>query len=420
MLNNERYDLSNRLIHFFRELNLDDESSPDIPEEWGMSNIAEDTVFSSMFLLRSAIRHGHLWATWSIRSKRRSIYGPRPAICYTEMPTAAFIETARIRKDAGQKISSHALTFQKIEMFSLGASPVIYGLSDRSASIPTTGTGSRIIDRSLLPEGEQYRYVTYNPVGRQIVDWTHEREWRWPFPDDITAYEKLIEEMGIASEVKDIPGLNLYASELSAMGVIVNTHEESKMVLHDILSLVDRDIISPTKYSYILPTESIGTVSDLRDPKQERLAIKAAMIDLAPFLTPDPSKDKRIADRIREMIGEIEREANAPEEGEFGGCWLWIVDNFHEVTRALLNEKRIAINQDHKYLVTLVEYDGSRSLGQREEMTKTLAKRVSTEFGVSAGYFSVLGSDDYNAVPFYNDDHLDNHVHYNWYHYGLD
>lgn len=419
MTNNERYDLSNRLIHFFRKLDLEDGSSPVTPEDWGMASLAEDTVFSSMFLLRTAIRHGHLWATWSLRKNKRTIYGPHPAICFTEMPTAAFIEASRARKAAGQKISTHALTFQKKEMFSLGANPAIYGLSDRSSILPCGDRGPRIIEPTLLPLREQYRYITYNPAGPTSIDWTHEREWRWPYVNDIEAFEKLLEEMGIPESVKDIPGLSLYSNDLSGMGVIVNNQEEAKMVLHDILSLVDRRIILPETYSYILVADSIGTVSDLRDPAEERRALDAAIIDLAPFLTPDPARDKRIADRVRQMIVEVENETAAPENGEFGGCWLWIVDNFHEVTRALLNEGRIVINDHGQYLVRLVEFSDSRSLRQREIMTQILAERIRREFNVSAGYFSVLASDDFNAFPNYNDDHSENSIYYNYYNYGL-
>lgn len=418
MLNNERYDLSNRLIHFFRKLDSEDDSAPEIPEDWGFGNIADDTVFSSMFLMRSAIRYGHLWATWSLRKKIRTIYGPYPAICFSEMPTAAFIEASRARQKVGQKISSHALTFLKKEMYSIGANPAIYGLSDRLATLPSHGE-PRMIDSSLLPEREEYRYITYNPTARTAIDWTHEREWRWPCTDDISAFEKEIEEMGIVDGVKDIPGLDLYSSELKDIGVIVNSQDESQMVLHDILSLIDRGIISKKTYSYILITESITEVSSIRDPKQERDAIRAAMIDLAPFTTPEPVRDKKIADRICGMVQDIENKAGNLEDGELGGCWLWLIDNFHEVTRALLYQGKIVVNNDGKYLVELTDYDARRSLRQREEMTKELATLVYNEFGLTAGYFSVLGSQDYNEVPFYNDDHLDNHVFYNWANFGL-
>jgi len=418
--NSERYDLSKHLIHFFRNLDLDDDSSPDTPEDWGIGNIAEDVVFSSMFLMRSAIRHGHLWATWSRRNGRRTIYGPNPAICYTEMPTAAFIEASIARQQAGQKISTHALTFQKNEVFALGANPVIYGLNDRSAAIPSGRDGGpRLIDSALLPLKEQYRYVTYNPNANKAIDWTHEREWRWPYTNDINAYQRMLEEVGVANGVKEIPGLDLYSGELSGIGVIVNSNEESQMVLHDILSLIDRRIISPQTYSYILVTDSIGTVSSLRDPEQESLALAAAMIDLTLFITPVPAKDKQIAERVMQLIYEIECGAGVPENGEPGGCWLWMLDNFHEVTRALLNEGRLVVNDHGQYLVQLFEYDDSRSLRQREKMTQELAKRISVEFGVSAGYFSVLGSSDYNGYPFYSSIHQNNCIYYNQNTYGL-
>ncbi len=225
--------------------------------------------------------------------------------------------------------------------------------------------------------------------------------------------------MGIVDGVKDIPGLDLYSSELKDIGVIVNSQDESQMVLHDILSLIDRGIISKKTYSYILITESITEVSSIRDPKQERDAIRAAMIDLAPFTTPEPVRDKKIADRICGMVQDIENKAGNLEDGELGGCWLWLIDNFHEVTRALLYQGKIVVNNDGKYLVELTDYDARRSLRQREEMTKELATLVYNEFGLTAGYFSVLGSQDYNEVPFYNDDHLDNHVFYNWANFGL-
>ncbi|MBY3088882.1 DUF4427 domain-containing protein [Rhizobium laguerreae] len=39
---------------------------------------------------------------------------------------------------------------------------------------------------------------------------------------------------------------------------------------------------------------------------------------------------------------------------------------------------------------------------------------MEAEFGVHATYFSVLGSDDPDRVPFYNGDELDNRKFYNF------
>ncbi len=210
MQNNRRYDLSQRLIHFFRKFDLFDGSAPHTPEEWGGENFVEDTVFSPMFLLRIAIRHGHLWATWSLRKDVRTIYGPHPAICFTEMPTAAFLEASVVRQKQGQKISSFALTFPKDQMFSLGARPVIYGLSIPHSLPSGADGGPRTMDPTLLPLHEQYRYVTYSPGGSYRVDWTHEREWRWPYMDSIVEFEATLEAEGIADNVPEIPGLSLF------------------------------------------------------------------------------------------------------------------------------------------------------------------------------------------------------------------
>ena len=71
------------------------------------------------------------------------------------------------------------------------------------------------------------------------------------------------------------------------------------------------------------------------------------------------------------------------------------------------------ISDSGKYLIELFEFSDSRSLRQREEMTEKLAKVIEKKFSVECGYFSVLNSGDPNEVPFYNDDHLNNHMHYN-------
>src|SRR3546814_6091553 len=65
-------------------------------------------------------------------------------------------------------------------MFTAGARPVIYGLSGDVREQPSNGD-FRILDERLLPQQEQYRYVTYTIGDVRQIDWTHEREWRWPY-----------------------------------------------------------------------------------------------------------------------------------------------------------------------------------------------------------------------------------------------
>jgi hypothetical protein len=52
-------------------------------------------------------------------------------------------------------------------------------------------------------------------------------------------------------------------------------------------------------------------------------------------------------------------------------------------------------------------------------MTEELAERLREEFGIEAGYFSVLMSDNPDALPNYHTDFLDNKLHFNWWFYGL-
>jgi hypothetical protein len=334
------------------------------------------------------------------------------------MPTAAFLEASNARQRHGEKISSFAITFPKAAMFSLGARPVIYGLSGDYDLPSGVGGGPRLMDVAVLPLHEQYRYVTYNPSGSRRVDWTHEREWRWPFTGDIAKFEKEIEEMGIVDDVTDIPGLDFFAA-LDGIGVIVNTNEEAKKVLHDILVLVDRDKITHTQFSYILVTDNIPSFTTIRDSDEEQRAIAAAAIDLTEFLQPKPAVDSLIAGQVHSIIEDVENSAEPPEAGELGGCWIWLLDNTHPVTRSLVNEERVEVNSEGKYLLFPYEFSDSRSLRQREEMTRDVARRLQTELGVTAGYFSVLNSDNPDAVPWYNDDHLDDRLHYNWANDGL-
>ncbi|WP_406698168.1 DUF4427 domain-containing protein [Singulisphaera sp. Ch08] len=336
------------------------------------------------------------------------------------MPTAAFLEASAERLRAGQKISTLALTFPKRQMFELGTRPVIYGLNDTGVAIPTGQDGGpRIIPTDALPLNEQFRYLSYYPTGRWRVDWTHEREWRWPFNGDLTEYEAEMARSGVVDGVTDIPGLDLYYGALHGIGVIVNTREEANMVLHDVLALVDRQDIAPDTFEYVLISDEVGSPEAIRDPDAEAAAIAAATIDLTDYLTPQPERDREIADRVHALAQQVEESAGPSEQGEPGGCWLWLVDNVHPVTRALLNSDKLVINQDRKYVMFPYEFSDDRSLRQREAMTLELTRLINEEFGIEAGYFSVLLWGDPDALPSYNSDHLDNKLHYNWWSYGL-
>jgi hypothetical protein len=104
--------------------------------------------------------------------------------------------------------------------------------------------------------------------GRWAIDWTHERVWRWCTTNaaSLAKFEAEIAKMGIVSEVKFIPGLDLYTGMLQGIGAIVNTKEEARKVLHDVLSLVDRNMVKPDTSEYVLVAEDIQAPEKIRDP----------------------------------------------------------------------------------------------------------------------------------------------------------
>jgi len=352
-INTFRFDLSDWLIHFFRDIDFESTSSIICPEHMGWGNIAEDTKYSSLFMLRCAIRHGRLWATWSFRNNVRTIYGPDPAVCFTEMPIAAFLEAGEARERRGEAMSPYALIFPKRDVFSVGANPVIYGLDDRN-NWPPSGKGgiARIINSSVLPEKEQYRYVTYNPASSKPIDWSHEREWRWPFRGDISHVEKEVEEYGTVDDAMDIPGLDFYNYDMAGMGVVVKNAEQAMWVVHDILALVDQGVIDKRQYRFILVLEDLPASDNLINPNEISKAISNSLIDLEPFVSHEESELQPLSNTFSDLVNEVENSAHASKSGELGGCWLWILDNTSTLTRSLLKENRITISDSGKYLVS--------------------------------------------------------------------
>lgn len=412
--NTTRFDLSDYLIHFFRKIKIDSESAPIVPEVMGFSNINEDVNWSAIFMLRCAIRHSLLWATWSYRNGRRTIYGPSPAVCFTEMPLAAFLEAGEARESRGEAMSPYALVFPKSGLYTLGANPVIYGLDDRGTRLPKANNGGpRILDGNVLPEREQYRYVAFNPSANGTLDWSHEREWRWPYRGSMEKFADELEESGAISEPSDIPGMDLTSAHCAGMGVVVKTKTEASWIASDVLTLVDRGVIDQWHYRFIIYADSLPGLASIRSPKGVAEAINGALIDLQPFYSISKEVIEELDSRFTELVMAVEAENPKKQVEERGGTWLWILDNTHNLTRSLMATGRVSVSKDGRYLARLSEFCASRDLRQRETMAKQLAKRVREAFGVECGYFSVVNSLDYDEVPFFNSDHLANRMFYN-------
>ena len=197
----DRVDMTDWVLHFVHETNLGNEPTDDLipferyegmpyhvdPEvnsrfcDWDYMDeyIGWGSGASAFGVLRKIILDGHIRSTWAFRNGRPTIYGPRAAVCVTEMPLHALVDYAKLRDSTD--VECYAIGLLKSEFFAAGGRPAIYGLSTRHAKrFRSNQNWPRTLDgRCGIAETEQYRYVATALGGGTQIDWTHEREWRW-------------------------------------------------------------------------------------------------------------------------------------------------------------------------------------------------------------------------------------------------
>ncbi|MCQ3018882.1 DUF4427 domain-containing protein [Pseudomonas tremae] len=413
MLNNIRFDLSDYLIHFFRD--VDQASSEGIlfPEHARFNNIAESQVLDSLFLMRCALRHHKIFATWSYRNERPTIYGRSPAVCFTDMPLAAFVQSSNERLARGENVGRYAFMIPKAAMFGLGARPVIYGLSQDARERQDTAP-FRIIEIDRLPLAEQYRYVAYSIADDRTIDWTHEREWRWPYRGTQSHFDP--EDQGsLVETLGEIPGLDFGHTSVSGMGVLVQDQEDVPRIVHDILTLVDAEIIHRSMFRFVIPLCAVEQQGDIRDPNRVSDLINKHSIDLAPYFSISEERANEINARVDAIIETIFAPVDHQEaDGDdgYGKSWVWIPDNGSELVRALLATNRVIVSTEGRYLLDIANFD-SFPEGFAEHYCKKVAQALAIEFQVNATYFTVRDSLRCDGIPFYTNFHDDDHPFYN-------
>jgi hypothetical protein len=115
--------------------------------------------------LLKIVQDGHIRAGWSFRKDRPTIYGPRAACCFTEMPLYGFLEYAASRNE--ESVDRYAIGLLKSEFFAAGGRPVIYGLSGPHRELPSTPLTDpphyrwprKLHPDCGIADAEQYRYV---------------------------------------------------------------------------------------------------------------------------------------------------------------------------------------------------------------------------------------------------------------------
>lgn len=168
--------------------NFDSNGNPqDLTLEYTDNEWPITTDASGFEILQKIIHDGYIRSGWSFRDNVPTVYGPYSAVCFTEMPLYGLIEYARNRGLRSGYVGEYGIAFLRRELFDAGARQVIYGLSTEFKEADNTDDafydhGLRCLSESCgIGLEEQYRYVSTNLGQGKKVDWTHEREWRWPF-----------------------------------------------------------------------------------------------------------------------------------------------------------------------------------------------------------------------------------------------
>ena len=181
-------------------------------------------------VLLKIVTDGHIRATWAFRNGRPTIYGPRAAVCLTEMPLYALLDYAKKRER--DVVGTYAIGLPKQEVFRAGGRPVIYGLSSRHVEAHRANQLSRVWPRKLhescgISEAEQYRYVSMAMDKDKQIDWSHEREWRWADHNDQCR----------------CPGLPIWLSdepvEITSAYVVVQSSQDARHILRRLQELYD-------------------------------------------------------------------------------------------------------------------------------------------------------------------------------------
>lgn len=290
-MNSNRVDLSDWALHFVHDYNSDaepdysmidfdfydsfpyhhDKNINDRFDGWRISDgyYPIDPDPDALQVLLKIITDGHIRASWAFRNGRPTIYGPRAAVCFTEMPLYALVEYAKQRGKAA--VGTYAVGVLKRELFAAGGRPAIYGLSGRHAEKRPgvahqgswRGWPRYLAESAGLSEAEQYRYVSMSTDPQRRIDWSHEREWRWADHEDRCS----------------CPGLPIWLSDepvaFSRVFVIVPNEEEIERVVDRLQELHDagaNDTDIPFRRSTLRAT-SVIALDQLRHLDERRVRL---------------------------------------------------------------------------------------------------------------------------------------------------
>jgi len=349
-------------------------------DEYGLYSEAE-----AIEVLKKILHDGIIKTGWSFRNGNPTIYGPKSAACFTEMPLYALIEYSKNRNNENY-IEPYGIAFLKSEIFEAGARPVIYGLSGKHQEASEGDQNCGLGLRTLASEAgiglrEMYRYVYTNIRGQRRIDWTHEREWRWADLD----------------EDFDFPGMPFFAKNdkfsFSKIIVIVKYNEEVEEIIKHIQHLYHS---KSTNYAreynlkaiantYILSIEELSKFDkDVRTIKLEDLPLNTIPKLTKIKVTQETIDKVKNAIKVASEISYKESDRLFKEKGDFGGCgWANVVTYVanSEITQALIDLELASSYGTGYYYINLERSFPAQSLDIDEAGKIKAAEYLSDELG---------------------------------------
>ena len=318
-------------------------------------------------VLKKILHDGFIHSGWSLRNMKPSIYGPKSAVCFTEMPLYALLDYAKVRGRKSGYVGNYGIAFKRNELFAAGARPVIYGLTGDFKETDVDENGvfqGRLMDASCgIGKQEQYRYVSTMLHKKKgvTIDWTHEREWRWALPDGRYG----------------VPGLPFllaegYADFFSEVIIIVCTDEEQDDLLMHLKNLYDAGCRN-TGYEYkikmissakVLSLETIANTSDIDTHTMKIEDLPMKQMRIIPEFNVSPKLIEKARKAIVEANGISVRSVEEylrknPSFDEQKGYWGFAhvcTNSISEVTQALQDAGFAKAYSSGDYYINVDEY----------------------------------------------------------------
>lgn len=379
-----------RIAHYFRSVDLTSESRPDfIPEAFPMNFQYDDEHWSPGFLLRAAVRLQHILATFGIREGERTIHSAQPAVCFASLSLADLIAVRDGFSPQNDAATQYALTLPVAVGERGGIHPVV----------ESNGGRARPEDRAMH-ESQEDKSEDAQLKFKRSRNNDGAREWRWQHAGNYSRRISKIEMDGW--EGHTIPGLKLSQKKWSGIGVVVPDMVSARALQYDIISLIDRKIISETQFDHILVCEYLPESIEGLSEDEVRIAFANACYDFKSCLNLSAMtcciSPLDFKARVLQQAALVPKKPNVEE----GGCWLWFEDNTHEYVRALVKADLVKVNKHGRYLASLGDVIDQKDLREREKIALKLSSDLQNDFGIRSTYFSVLNSGSFDDIPFFS------------------